>query len=421
MKHVLLTLLIAAMAVMPSCKVPTKISHQNLAFIYREDIKPMHPVFSLFHKKDSTTEITFKIKSSEVLYSRKGQDDAFSARLAFQYRIYGSFEQDVIYDSLTHYVDFKGENGVDQLLQGSFPVHAPAGKECLLEIKTSDLNRKEYTLNYLPVKRMANGNNQYYRLYAGGGDMIIARRHLALGEDFKLEVPPKHNGKIFVRYYNREAPLPPPPFSLNNVHKIDKKADSLFTLEVRTDNTITSSLDKKGFYLFCTDTSNYEGITLFAFGADFPKVTTTQAYLQPLRFITTQQEFEKIMEGPDQRANADEFWRNSGTNDDRSAELIQKYYSRVEEANAYFTSYCEGWKTDRGLVYIIFGPPNVIYKTSTSESWIYGEEQNALSTQFTFSKVANPFTDNDYSLNRYPNMKNTWYRTVDSWRQGRIY
>jgi len=102
-------------------------------------------------------------------------------------------------------------------------------------------------------------------------------------------------------------------------------------------------------------------------------------------------------------------------------EIIRKYDKRVQDGNAYFTSYVEGWKTDRGMIYLIYGAPNVIYKTANSETWTYGEENNINSLTYVFSKVNNPFTDNDYSLDRSPNYKQAWYSAVDIWRQGRAY
>ena len=38
-------------------------------------------------------------------------------------------------------------------------------------------------------------------------------------------------------------------------------------------------------------------------------------------------------------------------------EAFDEYYSRVDFANNNFKSYTEGWMTDKGMVYIIFGPP----------------------------------------------------------------
>ncbi len=41
-------------------------------------------------------------------------------------------------------------------------------------------------------------------------------------------------------------------------------------------------------------------------------------------------------------------------------ELMEEYYSRIDFANKNFGHYQEGWRTDRGMVYVVFGPPNNI-------------------------------------------------------------
>ncbi|MCA1762012.1 MAG: hypothetical protein LC664_03295, partial [Flavobacteriales bacterium] len=72
-------------------------------------------------------------------------------------------------------------------------------------------------------------------------------------------------------------------------------------------------------------------------------------------------------------------------------------------------------------IYIIYGEPNKIYRTSKAENWIYGEENNPLSLSFDFVKVINPFTDNDYRLLRNDTYKPSYHRSVNAWRDGRIY
>ena len=39
---------------------------------------------------------------------------------------------------------------------------------------------------------------------------------------------------------------------------------------------------------------------------------------------------------------------------------MEEYYSRVEYANKSYAGYMEGWRTDRGMVLIRFGPPQNI-------------------------------------------------------------
>ena len=71
------------------------------------------------------------------------------------------------------------------------------------------------------------------------------------------------------------------------------------------------------------------------------------------------------------KAALDDFWIKCGGNVDKARELIRIYYTRVLYSNYYFTSYKEGWRSERGMIYIIYGPPDKVYKTSEGESWGY--------------------------------------------------
>ncbi len=54
-----------------------------------------------------------------------------------------------------------------------------------------------------------------------------------------------------------------------------------------------------------------------------------------------------------------DFWklRDPNPNTPRN-EKMESYYERVEYANKHFSHYSEGWRTDMGMVFIMFGPPN---------------------------------------------------------------
>jgi len=140
----------------------------------------------------------------------------------------------------------------------------------------------------------------------------------------------------------------------------------------------------------------------------------------PLRYITTNEEFERLSQGDHIKRNVDQHWLNLGGSPERARELIGSFYGRVQYANRYFTSYLEGWKSDRGMCYIIYGPPDIVYRSTASETWLYGEEGRYNALSLTFTKVVNPFTSNDYRLNRSSSLKTSWYRAVEFWRQGRV-
>ncbi|HEX9615291.1 MAG TPA: GWxTD domain-containing protein, partial [Bacteroidota bacterium] len=87
---------------------------------------------------------------------------------------------------------------------------------------------------------------------------------------------------------------------------------------------------------------------------------------------------------------------------------MEEYYHRVEYANKNFGHYMDGWKTDRGMIYIRFGSPDNVERhpfdmnTKPYEIWYYYE----LERQFVFVDETG---FGDYRL-RYP--------TTDLW--GRV-
>ena len=89
-------------------------------------------------------------------------------------------------------------------------------------------------------------------------------------------------------------------------------------------------------------------------------------------------------------------------------ELMDEYYRRVSYANENFDGWKDGWETDRGMIYILFGPPDQIERTNPSMSnstlyqiWTY----NNLNKQFIF-RDQNGF--GDFRLDSSPN--GTWMR-----------
>ncbi len=81
-------------------------------------------------------------------------------------------------------------------------------------------------------------------------------------------------------------------------------------------------------------------------------------------------------------------------------ELMEEYYNRVEYANKNFSAYFEGWKSDRGMVFIRFGAPQQVERrpfdanSKPYEIWYYYD----LNREFIFVDETG---FGDYRL-RYP-------------------
>jgi hypothetical protein len=97
---------------------------------------------------------------------------------------------------------------------------------------------------------------------------------------------------------------------------------------------------------------------------------------------------------------------------------MRNYFRQVELANRYFTSYKEGWKTDRGMVYIVFGLPTEVAKIEDREVWTYRRDD--LRTTFTFMKSSSVFDPDNYVLIRDKKYQQMWYETIDKWRNARF-
>lgn len=411
----LFLLLISVIFVASGCYTE-RISNQNLSYLYDRDASFLHPEYSIQHLNDSVTELQFRINSNELLYLFNNISSFHSAEFRMRYEVYTQLESKLLIDSSV--VIFKDSSLVmeSKTISGRIVLKPSKIKRSLLKIDLVDLRRGSRVTRYFEIDRSNINSRQFFMLTNADNGRPVSRYYMKPDDLLKLAHVTGQTDAI-VRYYNRQFELPKPPFSVESPKVFDYSADSIFNIDLRQPLNFSAP----GFYHVQITDSVKDGFTLYRFKETFPEVKDVDDLIAPLRFLNSNQEFKNITDADFPKAEVDRFWLKLAGNPDRAKLLIQKYYSRVEDANTFFTSYLEGWKSDRGLIYLIFGPPNVIYKNSNSEHWIYGEENNPSSLGLTFYKVQNPFTDNDYRLDRSPIYKSSWYNAVDMWRQGRVY
>ncbi len=84
-------------------------------------------------------------------------------------------------------------------------------------------------------------------------------------------------------------------------------------------------------------------------------------FLSEVRYIITREERKIFLELPPEERESfiEEFWRRRDPDPTTEEnEFKEEYYKRIEEANNLFRGEGrDGWLTDRGRIYIIFGPP----------------------------------------------------------------
>lgn len=107
-------------------------------------------------------------------------------------------------------------------------------------------------------------------------------------------------------------------------------------------------------------------------------------FVSKVRYLISEKEKRVFLDIPNDEKKAwiEEFWKqrdpDPGTEEN---ELKMEYYNRIELATEMFrTELKEGWMSDRGRIYILFGPPmdKVFYPMGSGpqgkcgETWYYG-------------------------------------------------
>jgi GWxTD domain-containing protein len=217
-----------------------------------------------------------------------------------------------------------------------------------------------------------------------------------------------------VSYYNDNFPAAVPPFS-EGMSRVSRsmKADSVFSIHALTTVTFT----QPGLYLVQKDTSSSEGFA-FRIENDYPRLTKVESLADPLIYICTKQEYARLEEERGDKKAFDKMILGITGNAQRARDFMRNYYKRVEWANAYFTSYKEGWKTDRGMIYILFGLPDELYRFSDREVWTY--KNQFLNASFDFVRSQTLFDPDNFVLIRDKKYQDTWYEKIDLWRNSRF-
>jgi GWxTD domain-containing protein len=129
---------------------------------------------------------------------------------------------------------------------------------------------------------------------------------------------------------------------------------------------------------------------------------------EQLRYIAKEDELDYIKEGKNDYEKQNrfmKFWEKKdpspGT---KRNEIMQEYYKRIRGADKLFsTTYTPGWKTDMGMVFIIYGQPDNVdrhpYEMDSKpyEVWDYYSQNKQFvfidNTGFGDYRLATPIWD----------------------------
>ena len=388
------------------CVTSTQTLSTNTDRPYDYESRLLHPRAVIVPLDQDSADVYLEVKRSECLYLRESPQAPFVSVLVwnlgntvFQWN-----------DTLASYAPEWDRRSV-RLAWGDLFLENNSTNQINLELR--DVLRKTSSkINVLISDPQSN------RVVFNTIGWPYSVEHAVAGDTVFFQAPA---GSLW-RHASIPVPgtMPAPPFSFIK-DRSDTLQPILRSTIIANDQGWVSYVVDEGVNVIL-DAIDSRNIIQRIHGTNLPydQVRDLRLMIQSSRYITARSEFEQMMGSADPKAALDAFWLNCANEKDRGAQLISTYYSRVEEANLFFSGVLPGWRTDRGMVHIVFGIPQKIRKSRDSEWWIYGEEGSINAVTFRFLRTVHPWDNNFYTLGRNIQYRMPWDRMVTNWRNGRI-
>jgi len=413
-------IVVVAILLFASCtnQALKSIDSRDLSFMYKPGTVSFHPEFSVYHNSDTSTLLFVKLFPREFATAFDDEYGKQYFKVKFHYRIYKEPDTEKLKDSASVAIkSYQTQMTEDYVTY--IPLSLKRKNSYTLEIISTDLISEKRSQHFIRVEKENSYSSQNFLITNADSKKPIFEYTVKNGTSFLLKNQRNATSKLFVKYYEAEIPAPMPPYYISTSKVLEINPDSLW--EIQNYSQKEFALNKEGIYYFQTDSMADDGIALYKFNNYYPEIKTEMALLNPLIYLTSFREYKKLESYKNQKIAVDSFWINTANDINKARELIRIYYNRVKLANKYFTSYTEGWNTDRGMIFIVLGPPRNVYRSDDMEKWSYGHRTKYPVLEFTFINNENPFTDNSYALQRDELYSQIWNQAVDTWRSGRVF
>lgn len=426
-----LAALLLAAAILVSCGSTQKavIDSKDLSYLYNPTKSPIKPRYNIVNHGDENSVLSVKFFAAELFFSEANPQGVPMAQLVISARLHnvtaGGILADTAYSSLNI---VKKESVPDYVFRISFRVEP--GNEYMAELKILDKLRMQIVQAFIPFNTLSKYNR--YNFTAQGYFLKNELFNPVVRENEYVDLV--YNGgrtdSLYISFYKPLKEIPYPPSMLLPEKTVDYDPERV--IAVPYSDTLPMMFRTEGIYFCSADRQINEGFTFFNFGNTYPNMTQAEVMIEPLAYLASEDEMNRMRNAPGPKAALDEFWIGCGGNVEKARELLRIYYTRILYSNYYFTSYKEGWRTERGMIYTIYGPPDKVYKTADGERWGYRKPVLRSSWGgryrlreeylfFNFRYRANRLTDNDYYLIRSETLVTYWDRAVASWRKGIVF
>jgi GWxTD domain-containing protein len=421
----LLAALLSSCATTKTAPVDTK----DLSYLYNPIRNPVNPRYIITTESENKASLGVKFFANELFFSEANPQGVATSSMIITIKLFSTTRGLALADTAQYILNIIKEKDTKEYVY-HLPVIVEPDREYVAEVKILDRLRSLVMQAFIPFNTNSATSRYNY----------LARGHFAKNELFNpiirvdefanLVYLRGHADSLYVAYFKPYTTIPDPPSMLLPEKAIDYGPDTIVAL-VYSD-TLPMMFPRPGIYLCSIDSNVKDGFAFFNFGPSFPEMNTPEAMIEPLAYLASEAELNNIRTAERPKLALDEFWIKCGGNVEKARELIRIYYTRVLYANYYFSSYKEGWRTERGMIYLLYGPPDKVYKNPEGESWGYmkAEVKSSWGTRykvqeeylyFNFKKKNSAFSDNDYYISRSETLVTFWEQAVASWKKGKVF
>lgn len=175
-----------------------------------------------------------------------------------------------------------------------------------------------------------------------------------------------------------------------------------------------------GFYEISADADTQKMTGILVTDAYYPYYEAYTDLVKPLIYISSNPEFNTLQGAENPKMEFEDFVLNTiSSNTNIAQDFVKFYYRRVRMSAQLFTESKAGWKTDRGMVYQIYGNPDNVFRNENTELWVYALETGGR-TRFIFDILKGPGGIRTFKLIRGDKYRKGWMNAVTRWRSGRI-
>lgn len=417
-------------SVFSSCKTTQQaVDYKDLSYLYNPTKSPINPRYNVVNQTDESSVLSVRFSTSDLFFSEANPQGVPTAAVLLTVKLYSMSQGKTLADTAVLNLSIVKVTGKQEYIF-SIPLKVEKSAEYLVEIKILDRLRLIVAQDFVQFNTLSYNNRYNFRVQGHSDKNELFSPVLRIDEYVNLVYSRGHVDSLFISFYKPFIEVPDPPSMLLPEKTLDYEPTQVVAIPYS--ETLPIMFPREGIFLCSVDRSIKDGFTFLNFGTTYPKLTTPEVMIAPLSYLASVDEMTELRSAVKPKAALDAFWIKCGGNVDKARELIRIYYTRTLYSNYYFTSYKEGWRSERGMIYIIYGPPDKVYKTSDGESWGYKKPviKSRWGGRFTvtdsylffnFKKRKNNFSDNDFYLSRSETLVTFWDKAIASWRKGIVF